>query len=132
MATELSAPFGLTPSGGIAAFSAPGDMVQAHLQALVSTHPGERVMQPTYGVPLSSYLFGIGADAVTPMVVQQVTRAIQQWEPSVNLQGVNTQVSDTSEGLVAVNVDYSPGVAQIPGSSVVSTASVLVGGTVVS
>ena len=35
--TELAAPFGLSPSGGIAVFSTPSDQVQAHLTALVST-----------------------------------------------------------------------------------------------
>lgn len=130
MATELRAPFGLNPSGGIAAFSVPGDMVQAHLQSLVSTNPGERVMQPVYGVPLAQWVFGISAQTISPMVVSQVTKAIQKWEPSVNLQGVETQVADTSQGKVAVNVTYSPGVVAT-GSAQLTTASVLVGGTVV-
>lgn len=129
MATELQAPFGLTPSGGIAAFSVPGDMVQAHLQSLVSTNPGERAMQPTYGVPLAQYVFGISADTISPMVINQVTQAIQKWEPSVNLQGVQTEVADTSQGKIAVNVTYSPGVAAT-GSAQLTTATVLVGGTV--
>lgn len=128
--TELQAPFGLTPSGGIAAVSVPGDMVQQHLRALVSTNPGERVMRPTYGVPLSSYVFGLSASEVSTLVSADVARAIQQWEPSVNLQDVRALTSDTSEGLVAVDVNYTPG-AVVTGSAVVSTASVLVGGSVV-
>lgn len=129
MATELATPFGLTPSGGIAGFSVPGDMVQAHLQALVSTNPGERVMNPAYGVPLSSYVFGLSADQVGQLVVADVSRAIMRWEPAVNLQNVETMVADTSEGLVSVNVQYSPGAA-VTGSTQVSTATVLVGGSI--
>lgn len=130
MASELAAPFGLTPSGGVAAFSVPADMVQAHLQALVSTVPGERVMQPTYGIPLASYVFGISAAAAGQLVVQDVTRAIQEWEPSVNLLDVQTSVSDTSEGVASVSVDYTPGSA-VTGAAQVSTVTVLVGGAVV-
>lgn len=129
MATELAAPFSLTPSGGVAAVSAPGDMVQQHLKSLVSTNPGERLMRPTYGVPLSSYVFGLSADQVSPLVSNDISRAIQQWEPAVNLQNVQLQTSDIAEGLVSVDVQYSPGVA-VTDSTQVSQATVLVGGTV--
>lgn len=130
MATELQAPFGLTPSGAVAVVTAPGDQVQQHLKCLVSTAPGERVMRPTYGVPLASNIFGLSAQEVGPLVAADVRQAIQQWEPNVSLQDVQLMTSDTSEGMVAVNVDYSPG-AVATASSVTSTATVLVGGTVV-
>jgi hypothetical protein len=128
---ELAAPFSLTPSGGVAAVSAPGDIVQQHLKCLVSTNPGERVMRPTYGVPLSSYVFGLSADQVSPLVTNDVTRAIREWEPSVSLQNVQMQTADTPEGMVSIDVQYSPGVA-VTGSTQLSTATVLVGGSVVS
>ena len=131
MARELQAPFGLTPSGAIAVASLPGDQVQQHLKTLVSTAPGERVMRPTYGVPLAGDVFGLSAQEVGPLVASDVRQAIQQWEPNVNLQNVQILPSDTSEGLVAVDVQYSPG-AVASAASVTSTATVLVGGSVVS
>jgi phage baseplate assembly protein W len=130
MARELQAPFGLTPSGAVAVVTVPGDMVQQHIKALVSTDPGERVMRPTYGVALSAYLFSGSADVVSTVIAQDVRRAVTQWEPSVNVQDVNTLVSDTSEGVSAVDVQYSPGAA-VTGSTTVSTATVLVGGSIV-
>lgn len=130
MARELQAPFGLTPSGAIAVVTTPGDMVQQHLKSLVSTNPGDRAMRPTYGVPLASYVFGLSADEVGPLVAADVQRAIQQWEPAVNLRNVQTMVSDTSEGLASVDVQYSPG-ATATSASTTSTATVLVGGSVV-
>lgn len=130
MARELAAPFSLTPSGGIAAVTTPGDMVQQHLKSLVSTSPGDRVMLPTYGVALAGYVFGLSADEVGPVITGDVRRAIQQWEPAVNLQNVQTMIADTSEGLVAVDVEYSPG-ATVTSATTTSTATVLVGGQVV-
>lgn len=127
---ELAAPFGLTPSGAIGVLNAPADQVQAHLTALVSTAPGERVMLPTYGVPLASLLFGDTSAAVAMKVGNDVRTAITQWEPAVNLMDVHTDVSDTPEGMAAVSVDYSPG-SSYTSTSTVSTATVLVGGTVV-
>lgn len=128
--TELAAPFGLTPSGAIAVLTTPADQVQAHLTALVSTAPGERVMLPTYGVPLASLVFGDTAADVSMQVGQDVSTAIATWEPTVNLMDVRTDVSDTVEGIASVRVDYSPGQA-VTSTATVSTATVLVGGTVV-
>lgn len=128
--TELAAPFGLTPSGAIAVLTAPADQVQAHLTALVSTGPGERVMLPGYGVPLASMLFGDDAATVVQQTGNDVRAAITQWEPAVNLMGVSLDVQDTPEGLAAVTVEYSPG-ALVTSTSTVSTATVLVGGTIV-
>ena len=130
MSSELAAPFALTPSGGIAEFNVPGDQVQAHLTALVSTAPGERVMLPTYGVPLTKLLFSNTAIDVTQIVAQDVRTAIQKWEPAINLLNVRTMVSDTPEGISKINVDYAPGVVATSNTQV-STATVLVGGTVI-
>jgi phage baseplate assembly protein W len=87
-------------------------------------------MLPQYGVPLASYVFGLSADEVGPLVVSDVRQAIQRWEPAVNLQNVQTMLADTSEGRAQVDVQYSPG-ATTTSSSTTSTATVLVGGSVV-
>lgn len=130
MSTELATPFGLTPSGAIAVFTVPGDQVQAHLKALVSISPGERVMLPEYGVPLSALVFGDTAVDASQQVANDVRAAITQWEPSVNLMNVRTLLSDTPEGLASVDVQYTPGVA-LTSTAQVNTATVLVGGAVV-
>ena len=88
MSVELQIPFGLTPSGGVAVITNPSDQVQQHLQSLVSTNPGERVMQPKYGVPLASYLFGLDTDQTAAAVANDVSAAVTRWEPKVNVQDV--------------------------------------------
>lgn len=128
--SELAQPFGLSPSGGVAVVSDPGSIAQQHLQALVSTQPGERVMQPTYGVPLAKFLFGIDAATVDSLLAVDVGAAIRTWEPSIALQDVQTSVADTSLGTVAINVEYTPG-AGVAASAQAQTATVLVGGSVV-
>lgn len=124
-------PFQLTPSGGVAATTIPSVQVQQHLQTLVSTSPGERVMQPTYGIPLARYLFGLDTDQTAAAVSNDVSAAVAKWEPNVNVRDVYTMVSDTSEGLISLNVDYSPGAVATGASTIVQTCTVLVGGTVV-
>jgi uncharacterized protein len=128
--SELQQPFGLTPSGGVAAVTDPSIITQQHLQALVSTTPGERVMQPRYGVPLAVHLFGIDAAAVDAQISADIVSAIRTWEPSVAVQDVQTTVSDTTLGIASINVQYTPG-AGIAAQAQAQTATVLVGGGVV-
>lgn len=130
MSVELAIPFGLDPSGGVAVTTVPAQQVQQHLKALVSTNPGERVMQPTYGVPLANYVFGLDTDQTAAAVSNDVSAAVAKWEPNVNIQHVRTLVSDTSQGLVSLDVDYAPGPVA-PSPSAVSTATVLPGGDVI-
>jgi phage baseplate assembly protein W len=131
MSTEIQTPFGLTPSGGVASTANPATQTQQHIQTLVSTNPGERVMLPKYGVPLSSYVFGADADVVSTAIGQNVSAAVAQWEPSVSLLDIVPVISDTSEGNAQVKIEYAPGAVTNSLQSV-STATVLVGGTVVS
>jgi uncharacterized protein len=130
MSTELQAPFGLSPSGGVAVVSTPGLQVQQHLQSLVSTQPGERVMRPGYGVPLVNRVFDFDVNEIAAVVANDVSRAVTTWEPSINLKDVQSSVSDTTNGLASINVRYSPGSAA-NSSATVTTATVLVGGSVV-
>lgn len=130
MSVEVLTPFSLTPSGGIASTTNPAIQVQQHIQALVSTNPGERVMRPTYGVPLSSYLFGADADMVATSIGNDVSTAIATWEPSVSLMDITPIISDTSEGIAQVQIEYAPGAVTNSLQSV-QTATVLVGGTIV-
>lgn len=128
--SELAQPFSLSPSGGVAVVSDPGTITQQHLQALVSTAPGERVMQPRYGVPLASFLFGADAAATDAVIAADIRAAIITWEPSVALQDVQTTVADTTLGIASIDVQYSPG-AGVGAQAQVQTATVLVGGAVV-
>lgn len=130
MSTEILQPFQLTPSGGVAVTTVPALQVQQHLQSLVSTSPGERVMQPAYGVPLASYLFGLDKSQVSMLVSKDVQTAVQRWEPTVSIRDIRTVLADDSLGSLKINVDYSPGPTPSAGAPV-QTATVLVGGSVI-
>lgn len=130
MSTEILAPFQLTPSGGVAATTVPSQQVQQHLQSLVSTSPGERIMRPTYGVPLAGYLFGLDRSQVAMMANNDVAQAISRWEPAVSIRDVRTGLSDDSLGRLSINVDYAPGPTP-SATAPTQTATVLVGGSVI-
>ncbi len=90
-------------------------------------------MQPTYGVPLANYVFSPDNNATAVMVNNDVSNAIAKWEPAVNIRDVRTLISDTSQGLLSIDVDYSPGSPGVSSApNTIQTAVILVGGDVVS
>ena len=73
--SEIQAPFMIDPSTGqVNAMSDPVQIAIQHIMAICFTDPGERLMNPDYGVGISSLLFE-GDDM---MEFQSVAMAAQQ------------------------------------------------------
>lgn len=124
-------PFALDLNGEIAFITDPNAQVQQHIDALISTSPGERAMQPGYGVSLSAQLFSVSADVVQTMVINDVQQALNTYEPSVNVLSIApiSSLSDPTQGIVGVEVDYT---ISMPASTTPATtvATILPGGQV--
>lgn len=130
MSTEILVPFSLTPGGGILVTQDPNVQINQHLISLVGTQPGERVMQPTYGVETGDYVFSPQDETVSTQLVNDVSSAINAWEPSVIVQSIIPQSDSANFGSVNVKVEFAQGAVAL--FSQTQTATILVGGTVVS
>ncbi len=119
-------PFGLTPYGAVATTSDPNVQAGQHIESICATMPGERVMRPTYGIPLKGYVFSPGADMVANEISREVQAQIAAWEPSVNVISVTPTAND-SFGVADVAVDFSLNPAATSSSNI---ATVSLGGTV--
>ncbi len=129
--SEILYPFQLAKDGSVAVTGdVPSLEAQQHVDALVSTSQGERVMLPSYGVNVAANLFSNSATAVSAGLTTDVQLAMAQWEPAIQVLSVSPQYSDTQEGIVNIQVDYSLGATQVNSNSV-NVASVMVGGQVI-
>jgi phage baseplate assembly protein W len=128
--TEILQPFQLTPSGQVAVTSAPSQQGQQHINMIITTNPGERVMlDGSYGVGAASLVFEPDDGFLADQIVTATESQMAQWEPSIIVNSVVPVADYPSEGSVTVDVQWS-----LPASSALSptnTATVLVGGTVV-
>lgn len=59
--------------------------VRQAILLLLSTTPGERVMRPEYGCELHRVLFAPNDDSTAGLAMHYVRRAIQSWEPRVDV-----------------------------------------------
>jgi phage baseplate assembly protein W len=126
MSSEVLVPFTLDVHGIVAVTTDPGVQSEQHVDSLVSTNPGERVMLPNYGVPLESYLFDPGNDLLTQTIVMDVRTQMETWEPSLIVTSIQP-VPNPGLGVAAVDVTWT--YASQAGSTL--NAVVQIGGTVV-
>jgi phage baseplate assembly protein W len=133
MPTEIAFPFRLASDGTIAVETNPDRQIAQHVNALIGTQPGERVMLPDYGVPVADLLFDPDATFVAQEISRAVTTAFNTYEPGVVLQKA-TPIPDASQmSLARIEVDYMRREAGSSPSSLslqTNTAVVRVGGTV--
>lgn len=125
-------PFSLDANGSVNSTADPNLQVQQHITSLVATGPGERVMLPTYGVPVRNTIFAPDDQMQVAILQGQISSAMGTWEPNVDLSGVSLMTdTDPSTGFVGLNVDWIPRTPFSGTGTGVQTAVILVGGTVI-
>lgn len=132
MSQEIQMPFGLYPGGSVVQTEDPNVQAQQHITSLVTTQPGERVMQPAYGVDTSALMFSPNDNTISAILVNDVTVAINTWEPSIVVQAVRpvpTGINSSDVGAANIEVDFAQGSQALLAQTY--TATILVGGTVV-
>jgi phage baseplate assembly protein W len=132
MATEIAVPFQLAQDGGIGVVTDPLTQIGMHVEALVATGPGERVILGSYGVAARNAVFSPDNQVIGQAMQNDVIQAMRTWEPNVNVISVtaNSQEAGVANS-TAVTVNWSPSNAQNPADPGVYTSTILVGGSVV-
>ncbi|MBS0298314.1 MAG: GPW/gp25 family protein [Proteobacteria bacterium] len=95
-------------SGSARIVSAEED-IRESLYILLSTNPGERVMQPTYGCGLKGQIFEEISETSVTVMVDLIQRAILFFEPRVVVENIRVD-SDNQEdivnGLIKIDITY--------------------------
>lgn len=82
------------------------DVAQS-LHILLSTVPGERVMQPEYGCGLQRMVFEPINDGTLTEIRDIVTKAVLFFEVRIALHGIEFDVSDLPDGVLRLRLDYT-------------------------
>lgn len=81
--------------------------IQQSLQILLSTRPGERVLQPDFGCNLDTMLFEPLTLSLLSLMQDTVKTAIIRHEPRIIVNDVRIDASAQLEGTVMIQVDYT-------------------------
>jgi phage baseplate assembly protein W len=93
------------PLGGVAMLEEEAD-VASSLEILLSTIPGERILQPLYGCNLSELVFESLDTRMKTLMADKVESAILYYEPRVTLESVSLDDDLQNEGVVLIEVIY--------------------------
>lgn len=77
------------------------------LSILLSTRPGERIMQPDYGCNLDYLMFEPVNASTLSFVAGLITNAILYYEPRINLDKVDFDLEQIYEGVIKIELEYT-------------------------
>ena len=94
-----------SPRGGIATVEE-NDSVRQAIFLLLSTIPGERVMRPDYGCLIHRLVFSPNDDTTAGLAIHYVRRAIERWEPRVEILKIDATRSPDSPEQLDLLLEY--------------------------
>ena len=81
--------------------------IQQSLEILLSTHVGERVLNPTFGWKRDSLMFEPLSTSFAAYLTREIETAILFFEPRIELNSVTFDPEPDQEGLVLIKIDYT-------------------------
>ncbi|MEX2382295.1 MAG: GPW/gp25 family protein [Opitutales bacterium] len=80
--------------------------IEESLRILLSTLPGERVMQPRYGCDLTPLLFETLTTSLVTDIVDRVRTSILYFEPRITPEEIGVTPDDVLNGRILIHVTY--------------------------
>jgi phage baseplate assembly protein W len=81
--------------------------IRQSLDILLSTHVGERVLNPTFGWKRDSLMFEPLSTSFAAYLTREIETAILFFESRIELNSVNFESEPDQEGLVLIRIDYT-------------------------
>jgi phage baseplate assembly protein W len=81
--------------------------IHQSLEILLSTHVGERVLNPTFGWKRDSLVFEPLSTSFAAFLTREIETAILFFEPRITLNLVNFETEPNQEGRVLIKIDYT-------------------------
>ena len=82
-------------------------MVAQNLKMLILTNPGERVMEPNFGVGMQRYLFAGRSEGVEGEIAQKIRDQVRTYLPNVAINDIQFGFSELDRNIMAIRVLYS-------------------------
>ena len=82
-------------------------MVRQNLKMIILTNPGERVMEPEFGVGIKQFLFQNFSQNVYAEIDNKIREQVRLYLPEVSIQGVNFYSIEEDSNKVSFRLVYS-------------------------
>lgn len=93
------------PDGSAATARYEQDVQQAII-IILSTDWGERVMRPTFGAGLRSFVFGPLSQTMLQRIQTRVQESLVTWEPRIKVEQVSVTIDPQRQGVLLIAITY--------------------------
>ena len=93
-------------AGGTISLASYEDDVRQAIRIILGTEPGERVMRPTFGAGLRSFVFEPITPATMSRIETRVRDALIAWEPRIDVHAVSVTQDAAQFGRLLVDLTY--------------------------
>jgi len=94
------------------------EVAQQNIKMIVLTSPGERVMEPDFGVGIRNYLFEQETPFLANDIRKRISNQVQRYAPFIKIQKLNINI-DSDNGFLSVEIKYV-----VPASGIVSDLTI--------
>jgi uncharacterized protein len=105
LGSGLAFPLAVDQRGGIALARGEDDVEQA-IKLILGTAPGERPMRPEFGCALHELVFDTIDAEMVGRIDAAVRVALDRWEPRVDVEGIDFDLSRMGDGVLEVDITY--------------------------
>ena len=94
------------------------EVAQQNIKMIVLTNPGERVMEPDFGVGITSYLFEQESPLLVRRIKKRIGDQVERYAPFVKVRQLNINI-DSDNGFLSVEIRYA-----VPAGGIVSDLTI--------
>lgn len=92
--------------GATMAWSEGATNIRECIRIVLLTERGERVMLPEFGAGLKRYLFQPNTVATRRLIEEEITNALQRWEPRIRLDTISVEADPNDAFAALVMIRY--------------------------
>ena len=100
-------PLTLDDSDGYGMIKKIRNVIKQNLKMLILTEPGERVMEPEFGVGMRRFLFENSSDSVYSQIDKRIREQVRIYIPDISIRKINFYLKEPDSNSVAFKMEYS-------------------------
>jgi len=82
-------------------------LARQNLKMIILTNPGERVMDPEFGVGMQQYLFENRSNTLTSSILGRISAQVGKYLPYISLENVAASPAGNNEAQLWVQITYT-------------------------
>jgi phage baseplate assembly protein W len=100
-------PLTLDSADGFGMLNTIRSVIKQNLKMLILTEPGERIMEPEFGVGMKRYLFQNFSDDVYSEIDSRIREQVAEYLPDVAIKRINFFLIEPDSNNIAFKLEYS-------------------------